>query len=66
MAPKTFNILFFIRKPKGTTSSPYPIYMRITADTRDIFLFYCYTGLACIDIKQLREKNIQIGKSQIM
>lgn len=32
MIPRTFNILFFIRKPKGTTTGPYPIYMRITID----------------------------------
>lgn len=32
MVPKTFNILFFIRKPKGTATGPYPIYMRITVD----------------------------------
>lgn len=32
MVPKTFNILFFIRKPKGTATGSYPIYMRITVD----------------------------------
>ncbi len=28
---------------------------------RDIFLFCCYTGLAYIDIKQLKPSNIAIG-----
>lgn len=28
---------------------------------RDVFLFCCYTGLAYIDIKQLKVSNIQIG-----
>lgn len=32
MVPRTFNILFFIRKPKGTATGPYPISMRITVD----------------------------------
>lgn len=32
MVPKTFNILFFIKKPKSPTIGPYPIYMRITVD----------------------------------
>lgn len=28
---------------------------------RDIFLFSCYTGLAYIDVKQLKKSNISIG-----
>ncbi|MDP1727030.1 MAG: site-specific integrase [Bacteroidota bacterium] len=32
MVPKTFNILFLIRKPNGTSITEYPIFMRITVD----------------------------------
>lgn len=32
MVPKTFNTLFFIKKPKSPATGPYPIYMRITVD----------------------------------
>jgi len=32
MIPKTFNLLFFLKKPKGAPCPMHPIYMRITVD----------------------------------
>ncbi|MCM1521404.1 MAG: site-specific integrase [Muribaculaceae bacterium] len=46
-----------------------PITSRRVAQVRDVFLFSCYTGLAYIDLKLLREENIQTsfdGKKWIM
>ena len=46
-----------------------PITSKRVAQVRDVFLFCCYTGLAYIDLKLLREDNIRTsfdGKQWIM
>lgn len=46
-----------------------PITSKRVAQVRDVFLFCCYTGLAYIDLKMLREDNIRTsfdGKQWIM